>query len=50
MEDNKFPALDTIDIHELLPQQPPFVMIDCLLAYDERIIFSAMRACLQHPD
>lgn len=37
MEDNKFPALDTIDIHELLPQQPPFVMIDRLLAYDERI-------------
>ncbi len=29
--------LRSIDIHTLLPQQEPFVMIDCLTAFDERI-------------
>lgn len=28
--------LRRIDIHELLPQQPPFVMVDSLIYFDER--------------
>lgn len=40
MTDNKFPLyteeqLRAIDIHELLPQQEPFVMIGCLTQIDE---------------
>ncbi|MCR5240026.1 MAG: pseudouridylate synthase [Prevotella sp.] len=40
MTDNKFPLyteeqLRDIDIHELLPQQEPFVMIGCLTQIDE---------------
>lgn len=35
MQPNHFPPFKSIDIHTLLPQQPPFVMIDCLLHYDE---------------
>lgn len=40
MTDNKFPLyteeqLRAIDIHELLPQQEPFVMIGCLNQIDE---------------
>lgn len=40
MTDNKFPLyteeqLRAIDIHELLPQQDPFVMIGCLTQIDE---------------
>lgn len=40
MADNKFPLfteeqLRAIDIHELLPQQEPFVMIGCLTQVDE---------------
>ena len=40
MTDNKFPLyteeqLRGIDIHELLPQQEPFVMIGCLTQIDE---------------
>lgn len=40
MTDNKFPLyteeqLRAIDIHELLPQQEPFVMIGCLTLIDE---------------
>ena len=27
--------LKKIDIHELLPQQEPFIMVDCLSAYDD---------------
>ena len=29
-------TLETIDIHELLPQQEPFVLIDQLCSYDEQ--------------
>lgn len=36
MADNILPAFHTIDVTELLPQQPPFVMVDALLSYDER--------------
>lgn len=32
---------EKIDIHELLPQQPPFVMIDKLLHFDERVTTTA---------
>ena len=40
MTDNKFPLyteeqLRAIDVHELLPQQEPFVMIGCLTQIDE---------------
>ncbi len=40
MTDNKFPLyteeqLRAIDIHELLPQQEPFVMIGCMTQIDE---------------
>ena len=35
MQPNHFPPFKSIDIHTLLPQQPPFVMIDRLLHYDE---------------
>lgn len=30
-----------IDIHELLPQQPPFVMVDRLIHFDDRTTSSA---------
>lgn len=30
------PELETIDIHELLPQQEPFVLIDQLCQYDDQ--------------
>lgn len=29
------PRLEDIDIHELLPQQEPFVLVDCLTSFDE---------------
>ena len=32
---------EKIDIHELLPQQPPFVMVDKLLHFDERVTTTA---------
>ena len=33
--DNNHKLLDrTVDVSELLPQQPPFVMVDCLLSFD----------------
>ena len=32
---------ERIDIHELLPQQPPFVMVDKLLHFDERVTTTA---------
>ena len=31
-----FPPLDSIDILTLLPQQPPFVLVDRLVHYDEQ--------------
>lgn len=30
------PRLECIDIHELLPQQDPFVMVDTLKSFDEK--------------
>lgn len=30
-----FPPLESIDILSLLPQRPPFVLVDCLVHYDE---------------
>ena len=32
--------LHSIDVHELLPQQPPFVMVDSLTYFDERRVKS----------
>ena len=32
--------LRSIDVHELLPQQPPFVMVDSLTYFDERRVKS----------
>lgn len=32
--------LRSIDVHELLPQQPPFVMVDSLTCFDERRVKS----------
>lgn len=32
---------EKIDIHELLPQQPPFVMVDQLLHFDEKVTTTA---------
>lgn len=34
--------LDEIDIHELLPQQEPFVMVDKLTAFDEKITATSL--------
>ena len=34
--------LDEIDIHELLPQQEPFVMVDQLTAFDEKITATSL--------
>lgn len=34
--EHDMPSFDAIDVLDLLPQQPPFVMIDKLLYYDEK--------------
>lgn len=35
-ETNSFSPFEHIDIHTLLPQQPPFVMVDKFLYYDDK--------------
>lgn len=36
-------VLENIDIHDLLPQQEPFVMIDKLVHFDERATVTALK-------
>jgi predicted hotdog family 3-hydroxylacyl-ACP dehydratase len=36
-------AIETIDVLELLPQQPPFVMIDRLTHFDRKVISTALK-------
>ena len=34
MDNNHMPQPQTVNVRDLLPQQPPFVMVDCLLGFD----------------
>lgn len=34
MDNNHMPKTEAVNVRDLLPQQPPFVMVDCLLGFD----------------
>ena len=34
MDNNHMPKPEAVNVRDLLPQQPPFVMVDCLLGFD----------------